>query len=175
MLKYLRKQIKNTEERIKNKLEEIMNRQDIKLFLQDNFITKRNNRWVIPVRMDSKGQIRGVVHDVSRSGETAFVEPEEVTVLSKKLEELQIEERLEEIRILKEISSDIYQISESIKRGFTLLVYLDKLISIYKFALRFNAQVPQITEERKMRILNARHPILMLSEEVVPLDIEEFF
>jgi len=172
MLKYLRKQIKNTEERIKNKLEEIMNRQDIKLFLQDNFITKRNNRWVIPVRMDSKGQIRGVVHDVSRSGETAFVEPEEVTALSKKLEELQIEERLEEIRILKEISSDIYQISESIKRGFTLLVYIDKLISIYKFALRFNAQVPQITEERKMRILNARHPILMLSKEVVPLDIE---
>lgn len=173
MLKYIRKQIKIIEERIKNKLEEFINRQDIKIFLQDNFITKRNNRWVIPVRMDSKGQIKGILHDVSRSGETAFIEPEEISVLSKKLEELLVEERLEEIRILKEISFEVHQISDSLEREFQLLVYLDKMKAIYKYSQIFNAHIPQITEERHIRLINAKHPILMLStKEVVPLDLE---
>lgn len=173
MLKYTRKLIKNTEERIKNKLEEFINRQDIKIFLQDNFITKRNNRWVIPVRMDSKGQIKGIIHDVSRSGETAFIEPEETSTLSKQLEELLVEERLEEIRILKEISLEIHQISDSLEREFQLLVYLDKMKAIYKYSQKFNAHIPQITEERYIRLINAKHPILMLStKEVVPLDLE---
>jgi len=172
-LKYLRKQRKTTEERIKNKLEEIINRPDVSVFLQDRFITKRNNRWVIPVRMDSKGQVAGIVHDVSRSGETAFIEPEEITNLSKKLDELLIEERVEEIRILKELSSEIHQVSESLQKEFNLLVYLDKLLSIYRFSQKFNAEVPKIKEETCIRLLNARHPLLMLSKDkVIPLDFE---
>ena len=173
MLKYLRKQRKTTEERIKNKLEEIINRPDVSVFLQDRFITKRNNRWVIPVRMDSKGQVAGIVHDVSRSGETAFIEPAEITNLSKKLDELLIEERVEEIRILKELSNEIHQVNESLQKEFNLLVYLDKLFSIYRFSQKFNAEVPKIKEEICIRLLNARHPLLMLSKDkVVPLDFE---
>lgn len=173
MLKYLRKQIKSTEERIKQKLEEIINRQDIAVFLQDRFITKRNNRWVIPVRMDSKGQVSGIIHDVSRSGETAFIEPAEITTLSKRLEELLIEERLEVIRILKEISFEIHQISETLEREFNLLVYLDKMFSLYKFAQKFNAEVPELSKYSQINLINAKHPLLMLSkEEVVPLTLE---
>lgn len=171
-LKYIRKQIKNTEERIKQKLEEMLNRADIQIFLQDRFITQRNNRWVIPVRMDSKGQVKGVVHDVSRSGETAFIEPEEIIPLSKKREELLIEQRVEEIRILKEVSFEVHQISESLKRQFNLLVYLDKMLSIYRFSKKFNASVPQLTKEITINLINARHPLLMLTTEVVPLQLE---
>lgn len=173
MLKYLRKQIKATEERIKIKLEQIINRPEVEIFLQDKFITKRNNRWVIPVRMDSKGQIKGVLHDISRSGETAFIEPEETVVFSKKLEELKAEERLEEIRVLKEVSYEIFKESEKIERYFHLVVYLDKLNAVYMFSQRFEANVPELTEERQLLLIDARHPILMLSEKnVVPLNLE---
>lgn len=171
-LKYIRKQIKLTEEKIKQKLEEIINRSNVTVFLQDRFITKRNNRWVIPVRMDSKGQISGIVHDVSRSGETAFIEPAEITAFSKKLEELLIEEKVEEIRILRELSFEIHQISETLHREFNVLVYLDKMLSIYKFSQKFNAEVPQLIKEIKINLINAKHPLLLLSKEVVPLNLE---
>jgi len=171
-LKYIRKQMKLTEEKIKQRLEEIINRSNIVVFLQDRFITKRNNRWVIPVRMDSKGQIPGVVHDVSRSGETAFIEPAEITAFSKKLEELLIEQRLEEIKILKELSFEIHQISETLDKEFNLLVYLDKMLSIYKFSQKFNAEAPQLTREININLINAKHPLLLLSKEVVPLNLE---
>ncbi len=171
-LNYIRKQIKIIEEKIKQKLEEIINRPNIKVFLQDRFITKRNNRWVIPVRMDSKGQVSGIVHDVSRSGETAFIEPSEITALSKKLEELLIEQRVEEIRILKEVSFEIHQIIETLEREFNLLIYLDKMLSVYKFSRKFNAHVPQLSKEIVINLIDARHPMLMLSRDVVPLQIE---
>ena len=64
--------------RIRKRLEEIVRERDITVFLQDDFVTQRGGRWVIPVRMDSKGQVPGVVHDVSNSGETAFMEPLEI-------------------------------------------------------------------------------------------------
>lgn len=171
-LKFLRRQIRATEERIKEKLEEILNRKDIVPFLQDRFITKRNDRWVIPVRMDSKGQVRGKVHDISRSGETAFIEPDEIAGLSKRLEELRVEERLEEIRILKEISQDIHQISDTLAREFNLLCYLDKLCSIYNFSKRFKANAPDINLEDKIELIDAYHPLLLLTKDTVePLNL----
>ncbi|MEJ5228185.1 endonuclease MutS2 [Thermodesulfovibrio sp.] len=172
MLQYLRKQIRITEERIKERLEEILNRKDIVIFLQDSFITKRNDRWVIPVRMDSKGQIKGKVYDVSRSGDTAFVEPEEISLLSKKLEELKIEERVEEIRILRELSDYIHQIANTLEREFNLLVYLDKMNAIYHFSNRFNAAIPSLTNERLISLIEAKHPLLMISKnQVEPLNL----
>ncbi len=173
LLAHLRKVIKITEEKIREKLEEILNRKETSAFLQDRFITKRNDRWVIPVRMDSKGQIRGKVQDVSRSGETAFIEPEEVASLSKKLEELKIEERLEEIRILRELSTDIHYIANTLEKQFNLLVYLDKMKALYEFSKKFNGEIPQITDEKRINLINARHPFLMLSKDFVePLNLE---
>ncbi|MCX8070644.1 MAG: hypothetical protein N2738_09095, partial [Thermodesulfovibrionales bacterium] len=72
-LKDIRKSIKNLEGKIRKRLEDIIQSEDVLVFLQDTFITQRSGRWVIPVRMDSKGQVAGVVHDVSKSGETAFI------------------------------------------------------------------------------------------------------
>ena len=75
LLAELRKEIRQLEAQIRRKLEEIIREPRVGQFLQDDFITQRSGRWVIPVRMDSKTQIPGVVHDVSRTGETAFIEP----------------------------------------------------------------------------------------------------
>src|SRR5208282_3057549 len=84
----LRGQIRRLEGKIRKKLEDVVRDGDVSVFLQDDFITNRSGRWVIPVRMDSKGQVQGVVHDVSKSGETAFIEPLSIISLSNELENL---------------------------------------------------------------------------------------
>ena len=101
----LRTRKRNLTARIRKRLEEIVRDGRISVFLQDDFITQRGGRWVIPVRMDSKGQVAGVVHDVSNSGETAFMEPLEIIGLANELENLVAEEKVEEIRILRQLSS----------------------------------------------------------------------
>ena len=106
-LAYFRRQISNLDRKIQKRLEEILRDKRVISFLQDTFVTKRTGRWVIPVRMDSKGQVSGVVHDVSRSGETAFLEPLEIIGLSNELENLSAEEKAEEMRILRDICKRI--------------------------------------------------------------------
>ncbi|MBI5181128.1 MAG: endonuclease MutS2, partial [Nitrospirae bacterium] len=101
-LSELRREKRRIETKIRKSLEDITRDEGAAVFLQDNFITQRSGRWVIPVRMDSKGHVQGVVHDVSRTGETAFIEPISIIGLSNELENIIADEKAEEIRILKE-------------------------------------------------------------------------
>jgi DNA mismatch repair protein MutS2 len=173
----LRTRKRNLTARIRRRLEELLREDRISVFLQDDFITQRGGRWVIPVRMDSKGQVAGVVHDVSNSGETAFVEPLEIIGMANELENLVAEEKVEEIRILREISGWIREDAEEIEAQFSTLVYLDQLNCMASFAETLEAQVPLITESGEIRLVRASHPILMMMkkggslQEVVPLDV----
>jgi len=168
----LRGRIRGLEGRIRKRLEETLRDPGTTPFLQADFMTKRSGRWVIPVRMDSKGQVAGVVHDVSRSGETAFMEPLEIIGLANELENLAAEERAEEIRILREVSRRIRLVSEELLRQYKALVYLDMLQCIASLAEAYKAHVPEINESSLIRLEGARHPLLMrLKEEVVPLDL----
>ncbi len=163
--------------RIRKRLEEIVRERDITVFLQDDFVTQRGGRWVIPVRMDSKGQVPGVVHDVSNSGETAFMEPLEIIGLANELENLTAEEKVEEIRILREICSWIREDSGQIEEQLAILIYLDLLNSIAVFANTIEAEVPRIGSGLHLRLKEARHPILLLLQregrlgKTVPLDL----
>lgn len=177
LLQELRTRKRNLTARIRKRLEEIVRDSRIAVFLQDDFITQRGGRWVIPVRMDSKGQVAGVVHDVSNSGETAFMEPLEIIGLANELENLTAEEKVEEIRILREICDWIREDSEEIEAQFGIMVYLDLLNCIAQFAELMDASVPLIEDSGAIRLFKARHPILMLLRkegslgDVVPLDV----
>ena len=142
----LRGQIRRLESRIRKKLEEVVRDGDISVFLQDDFITNRSGRWVIPVRMDSKGQVQGVVHDVSKSGETAFIEPLSIINLSNELENLVAGQKSEEIRILRSISARIRAAAGDISVEYHIVVYLDAVNCIARFADMFRMQIPQINE-----------------------------
>lgn len=163
--------------RIRKRLEEIVRERDIAVFLQDDFVTQRGGRWVIPVRMDAKGQVAGVVHDVSNSGETAFMEPLEIIGLANELENLSAEERVEEIRILREICGWIREDADELAAQQAVLIHLDLLNSIASFAGSLDARVPEIGKTRTLRLVRARHPILLLLQrqgtdrETVPLDL----
>lgn len=174
---YLRTRIRSLDVKISKRLEEIVRERKIIPFLQDNFITKRAGRWVIPLRMDSKGQVAGVVHDVSKSGETAFIEPLEVIGLSNELENLIAEEKAEEIRILRNICQMIRKVVDEIRAQYSTIIYLDVLNSIAGFSDFLKMNVPLINEASMIKLVGARHPLLVMLKkegvikEVVPLDL----
>jgi len=174
----LRRSHRNLVSRIRKRLEEIVRERATAIFLQDDFITQRNGRWVIPVRMDSKGMVPGVVHDVSRTGETAFMEPIEVIGMVNELENLSAEEKAEQIRILKEITGWIREDSDLILADFEAVVKLDLLNSLASFANLVDANVPHMSGEMYLKIESGYHPLLLLfhkersGRSVVPLDLE---
>ncbi|HTR45342.1 MAG TPA: endonuclease MutS2 [Thermodesulfovibrionales bacterium] len=177
-LSELRTRVRRLQSRITKRLEEMMRDESVSVFLQDSFITERSGRLVIPVRMDSKGQIPGVVHDVSRSGETAFIEPLPIIGLSNELENLLAEQKAEEIRILRNICAAIRAVTEKIEAEHEIIVHLDLLNCIASFADRLSMNSPQVNESGVLTVMGARHPLLTLAlqkaatgQEVVPLDV----
>lgn len=176
-LAYFRRQISSLDRKIQKRLEEILRDKRVMPFLQDTFVTKRTGRWVIPARMDSKGQLSGVVHDVSRSGETAFLEPLEIIGLSNELENLSAEEKAEEMRILRNICQGIRKIAHELSEQYEIVIYLDVMNSIARFADLLNLNTPHINEEPSIRLVGAQHPLLVLLQregaikEVVPIDL----
>ncbi|HWI40281.1 MAG TPA: endonuclease MutS2, partial [Verrucomicrobiae bacterium] len=162
--------------RIRRRLEEIVREKQVAIFLQDDFITQRGGRWVIPVRMDSKGMVSGVVHDVSNSGETAFMEPLEIIPLANELENLAAEEKGEMIRIVREICRMVRRDADLIEEQFRLLVHIDLLHSVALLGDLLHAEVPVVSDTPELAVVQGRHPLLLLlaagrSEPVVPLDL----
>lgn len=175
----IRKAKRSLAARVRKKLEEFVRKHETAIFLQDDFITIRSGRWVIPVRMDSKGMVPGVVHDVSSSGETAFMEPLEIIPFVNELENLSAEEKAEEIRILRQLSAWIREDANQIAACFMTLVELDRLDSIAAFAERFSMAVPELHQSGQLRLVSARHPLLLAmragrpdASPVQPLDLE---
>jgi len=151
--------------RIRKKIEEIIRDSGIEIFLQDDFITQRSGRWVIPVRMDSKGMVKGVVHDVSSSGETAFMEPLEIIPFVNELENLAAEEKAEEIRILRQLSSWIREDAGELAACFETLLLLDTLSSIARFAEEFDLEPATLNEQGELRLVEACHPLLLMMQK----------
>ncbi|GFE60057.1 endonuclease MutS2 [Geobacter sp. AOG2] len=177
-LREIRRAKRSLAARIRKKIEEIVRDNDIGVFLQDDFITQRSGRWVIPVRMDSKGMVRGVVHDVSASGETAFMEPLEIIPFVNELENVSAEEKAEEIRILRQLSAWIREDAPALEGCFATLVALDVLNCMARFAERHGLETPGLNSDGILRLAQARHPLLLMLQRqgaiprVQPLDLE---
>src|SRR5512133_402493 len=177
-LKEIRRGKRSLAARIRKKIEEIVRDNDIEIFLQDDFITQRSGRWVIPVRMDSKGMVKGVVHDVSASGETAFMEPLEIIPFVNELENLNAEEKAEEIRILRQLSAWLREDAAGIGACFGTLLALDELNAIAGFADRYGLESARMNDSGELRLAGARHPLLLMLQcqgtlsRVEPLDLQ---
>lgn len=163
LLADLRGRIRRLEGRMRKKLEEIVRDDKLSSFLQDDFVTTRSGRWVIPVRMDSKGMVPGVVHDISKSGETAFIEPLSIINLSNELENLIADQKAEEIRILRNICSAMRNVIDEIYAEFRTIVYLDVLNCVATFSDMLHMETPGINDLNTIHLAVARHPLLQLS------------
>ncbi|MDR7870384.1 MAG: endonuclease MutS2 [Tissierellaceae bacterium] len=169
-LKSIRRQIISKNDAVKDKLNSIINSQSSKKYLQDSIVTIREGRYVIPVKQENRGNIPGLVHDISSSGATAFVEPMAVVELNNQLRELEVKEREEIERILAELSSLVAVEAESIIENQQILQRLDFIFAKGKLALDLKATKPILNDVGYINIKQGRHPLLDV-KNVVPTDV----
>ena len=146
-------------------------------FLTDNKESYRNGRRVLSVPAEYKRQIRGIIHDESATGKTAFIEPEKIIELNNDLFDLDMEERKEIVKILKELCNVIRPFGEHIEIACKKLTLIDAIQAKAKLAIRINAHKPRLRKEPKYNWKQAFHPLLYiknqpLAKETVPFDLE---
>ena len=169
-LKFIRRSIRSTGDRIHAQLNQMLNNQNVRNCLQDFVITMRNGRYCLPVKAEAKSQITGMVHDQSSSGSTLFIEPMAVVNLNNELKELSIKEQDEIAVILATLSAKAGEYIPAIETDYQILTELDFIFAKAAYALEYNGITPHFNTERKIRILKGRHPLLD-AKKVVPIDI----
>ena len=128
-------------------------------YLREPIITQRNGRFVVPVKSENKNDVPGLVHDLSSSGGTFFIEPMGVVKANNELRELEAKEKKEIERILAELSADCAAHREDIAQDYRLLILLDMVFARAGLSLRMRGMAPKIVS-RGLRFLDARHPLL---------------
>ncbi|MDQ4074815.1 MAG: endonuclease MutS2 [Chloroflexota bacterium] len=173
----LRRELETAHNRLLDKLNRIVADSDNARYLQEAIVTQRAGRYVIPVKVESKGRIPGVVHDQSASGATVFVEPLATLDLNNRWRELEIAEQREVERILRELSGMVGEAEEDIYATVDALAELDLEFAKAEYAFQIKAREPFLADvdERAgtqpyLHLIEARHPLLR-ADEVVPLDV----
>ena len=154
----------------------LLNEPHIGPYLMDRFVTQREDRYVVPVRADSRTRVRGIVHGTSSSGATIFVEPEEIIDLNNRLKLAQLEVAEEERRILAELSLRIQQAAPEIARNLTLLALLDLIDGSARLAIDLRANAVTLldpaADAASVDLRNGRHPLMVLAgTQVVANDV----
>ncbi|MEG2000667.1 MAG: endonuclease MutS2, partial [Evtepia sp.] len=154
----IRRHMRATSGKVRDILQRVISSSQSK-FLQDSLITMRSGRYVVPVKSEYKNEIPGLIHDVSGSGSTFFIEPMGVVKANNELRELQAKEEKEIERILAELSADCAAYQEDIIQDYDLLIALDVIFARGNLSLRMNAMEPRLSE-RTIDLKRARHPLL---------------
>lgn len=152
-------------------LQKIISSPSYSKVLQDNIITQRDGRFVVPVKADQKGNLPGLIHDVSSTGATVFVEPMGVVQANNEYAELQAKEQAEIDRILAELSADAAAHRRDIQWDHDALVQLDLIFARGELSYKMDAIRPQVRRDGLIRLRKARHPLLD-KKTAVPIDIE---
>ncbi|MCL0063015.1 endonuclease MutS2 [Peptococcaceae bacterium] len=166
----IRRQISNKRNKIKETIDAIIKDKRYQKCLQEPIVTIRNDRYVIPVKQEYKGAVRGIVHDRSASGATLFVEPESVVEINNELKKLLLEEKDEMNRILKSLSKLVRAACKELKNNVKILAYLDFVFAKAYYSIELDAASPAIVDENVVNLKKARHPLLP-PDKVVPLDV----
>ncbi len=139
-------------------------------YLQENIITTRNGRFVIPVKVEHKGEIKGLVHDTSSSGATLFVEPMSVVEANNEIKVLQTREEKEIERILTSLSAMCASISDTLALNYDNINLLAFIFAKSELSYKLNACEPLINESKRINLIKARHPLISPSD-IVPIDV----
>lgn len=139
-------------------------------FLQEPIVTMRGDRYVVPVKAEFRGEIKGLVHDISGSGSTLFVEPMGVVEANNELRVLKSQEQDEIDRIIAELSAEVAEASDKIKNNYELIVILDFIFAKAKLAYKQKAFRPIVNDKGFVNIINGRHPLID-KNKVVPVSV----
>ena len=156
--------------KIRDSLQKVISSPAYSKFLREPIITIRQGRYVVPVKSECKNDVPGLVHDVSATGSTYFVEPMSAVNANNALRELQLKEKKEIERILAELSSEVAAHAEDINLDYTLLVQLDVIFAKAKLAFNMRAWAPIMNDTGRVELRNARHPLID-PKRVVPISL----
>ncbi|MBR7116212.1 MAG: endonuclease MutS2 [Clostridia bacterium] len=166
----IRRKIRATNNRIKDTLQSYIGGVRLK-YLQENIVTMRNGRYVVPVKAEYKNEMRGLVHDTSSTGATLFVEPMAVVEANNELRELASRESHEIERILSALSAEVAEFSSAISLNYHNITELAFAFACGSLAMSMRAEMPEITSSQLIDLKRARHPLIP-RDKVVPIDVQ---
>ena len=169
-LQDLRRKIRQTEDSIRTKLDNIIKNSTTSKFLQDAVVSLRNGRYVVPVRAEYRGEVGGVIHDVSSTGATIFVEPTAVVEANARIMQLRAQEQEEITRILSAFSAQVGSLEPQFSYSYEAMLQIDLLLAKARLAVEQNAFMPAVSDTVRFRLNRARHPLIP-KDRVVPVDI----
>lgn len=168
-LSNLRRRLRQARQQVKEILDRLIRARDNQKYLQEPIVTIREGRYVVPVKIEYRNQLPGLVHDQSASGATLFVEPMRVVEKNNEIRRLQAAEKQEIYRILTEFSADIGAVAPETRGAADILAYLDFTLAKGRFSLELSAVPPTIKAGAHLHFRRARHP-LVNPDVVVPID-----
>lgn len=154
----IRRKIHDSESQVRDVLQDLLKQKA--QMLTEGIITSRNGRQVLPVKNTYRNKIAGVVHDISASGNTVYIEPREVVKLSEEIASLRADERYEMMRILQELSERVRPHAAEIANDAWIIGHLDLIRAKVRFIQETEAVVPQVSEGQEIQLLHVRHPLV---------------
>ncbi|MBS7054942.1 MAG: endonuclease MutS2 [Streptococcus salivarius] len=158
-LQNIRRQLKSCDDAIRQTLQDILKKSGH--MLAENLIASRNGRSVLPVKNTYRNRIAGVVHDISSSGNTVYIEPRAVIQLNEEITQLRADERHEMARILHELSDQLRPQAAAIANNAWILGHMDFIRGKYLYLQDKKAVIPKISDNQTLQLLNVRHPLLV--------------
>ena len=169
-LKRIRNNIDSVDGKIKERLTKFLNSSANKKFIQEFFISKKDDRYTIPIKSSYKNQVAGSIIEASAKGSTVFIEPHTVTKLNAELAGLKAEEAVEEYQILATLSGMVLENIYSIKINMELISQYDMVFAKAKFSKSIDGIEPKLNDHGYIHLVNCKHPLL--TGQVVPLNFE---
>ena len=166
----IRRQIRITNNKIKETLQKYVQGGSHAKYLQENIVTMRNGRYVIPVKAECKNEVKGLIHDTSSSGATIFVEPVAVVEANNELRVLESKEQHEIDKILSALSAAVSENSDAIWLNYRNITELAFAFACAQMSYAINGSAPTVTEERVVELKRARHPLID-KDRVVPINV----
>ena len=165
-LKSIRKKERMLTDDIKSKLNNFIHSSKFSKYIQENVITIRNDRYVIPIKEEYRNEVKGFIHDISSSGSTVFIEPITIFELNNEIASLKAEEVIEIEKILQDLSKLFYPYVNELKNDIEKIAYIDFVFAKAKYSKSLHAITPKINNEKQIILNNAKHPLLEQSTAV---------
>ena len=169
-LRSIRQKIRRINDNIRSKLNEYVTSPVYGKYLQDNIITVRGDRYVIPVRAECRGNVSGIVHDQSASGQTVYVEPQQIVEMNNDLKTQLLSEAAEIEKILREFTFRVSADAVGIRRNFDIVTRLDVIFAKAKLARGQKAVMPEVNDKGYLSVKKGRHPLIS-KEKVRPITV----
>ena len=170
-LQAIRKKMRNLEQDIRSKLNSMIHSSTFSKYVQENLVTIRNERFVIPIKEEYRSQVKGFVHDVSNAGSTLFIEPISIFELNNEINQLKLEEEVEIEKILQTLTSLFYPYIEELKTDVEVIGTLDFIFAKAKYSKAISGITPMINEKKEIHLIHGRHPLID-QNKVVPISVE---